>query len=256
MTSTSITTVGEVTVVTQVFPKGEAFATKQAPPPSTKQAPPPDPASKMDDMTAAFLRGAPHVLGVIQIFIGLLCVLFSLTAVFSPLLILHAPLCLSAIFVISGSLAVAAGRRTSVGLVRACLVWNLLSVVVGLVGVAYLCWLLADGPPPSQRLCDPDAFSGFEPSYQQFLNCIGQMRILDVSVYGPLGSLLVLLVLQVCVVVTVCVFSCRALGRRHSSAPIMVEVGDHGALLSRSGSDVSLLGSEGEEASTLPHKSP
>ncbi|XP_035861703.1 membrane-spanning 4-domains subfamily A member 4A-like [Sander lucioperca] len=257
-----------MTVVTQVFPKGEAFATKQAPPPSTKQAPPPstkqapppDPASKMDDMTAAFLRGAPHVLGVIQIFIGLLCVLFSLTAVFSPVLILHAPLCLSAIFVISGSLTVAAGRRTSVGLVRACLVWNLLSVVVGLVGVAYLCWLLADGPPPSQRLCDTLTQSACWPVHpqlqQQTKNCYEKMKWLDVSVYGPLGSLLVLL-LQVCVVVTVCVFSCRALGRCHSSAPIMVEVGDHGdPLLSRSGSDVSLLGSEGEEASTLPHKSP
>ncbi|XP_078101231.1 membrane-spanning 4-domains subfamily A member 4A-like [Sander vitreus] len=263
MTSTSITTVGEVTVITQVFPKGKAIATKQAPPPSTeqapppsiKQAPPPDPASKMDDMTAAFLRGAPHVLGVLQIFIGLLCLLFSLTAVFSPVLILHAPLCLCAIFVISGSLTVVAGRRSSVGLVRACLVWNLLSVAVGLVGVAYLSWLLADGPP-SQRLCDPDNFSGYDPSEQQILNCIERLRVLDVSVSGPLGALLVLLVLQVCVVATVCVFSCRALGRRHSSAAIMVEVGDRGALLSRSGSDVSLLGSEGEEASTLPPKSP
>ncbi|KAF1388557.1 hypothetical protein PFLUV_G00091510 [Perca fluviatilis] len=240
-----------MTVVTQVFPKGEAPppSTKQAPPPSTKQAPPP--ASKMDDMTATFLRGAPHVLGVVQIFIGLLCLLFSLTAVFSPVLILHAPLCVAAIFVVSGSLAVAAARRTSVALVRACVAWSVLSVAVGLGGVAYLCWLLADSPPPSRHLCDPDAF---DPSTLQLLNCYNQLRVLDVSVYGPLGALLVLLVLQVCVVVTVCVFSCRALARRHSSAPIMVEVGDCSALLS--GSDVSLLGSEGEEASTLPPKSP
>ncbi|TDH11205.1 hypothetical protein EPR50_G00058400 [Perca flavescens] len=198
----------------------------------------------MDDMTATFLRGAPHVLGVVQIFIGLLCLLFSLTAVFSPVLILHAPLCASATFVVSGSLAVAAARRTSVGLVCACLAWNVLSVVIGLGGVAYLCWLLCDRPP-SQRICDTHSFSG---------RCYEELRGLDVSVYGVLGALLVLLVLQVCVVVTVCVFSCRALARRHSSAPIMVEVGDRGALLY--GSDVSLLGSEGEEASTLPAKSP
>ncbi|XP_028436293.1 membrane-spanning 4-domains subfamily A member 15-like isoform X2 [Perca flavescens] len=216
-----------MTVVTQVFPKGEAPppSTQQAPPPSTQQVPPPDPASKMDDMTATFLRGAPQVLGVVQIFIGLLCLLFSLTAVFSPVLILHAPLCASATFVVSGSLAVAAARRTSVGLVCACLVWSLLSVVIGLGGGAYLCWLLSDRSADrstSQLICDDllrSACWPVHPQLQQMTkNCYEQMRWLDVSVYGPLGALLVLLV-QVCVVVTVCVFSCRALARRHSSAP-------------------------------------
>lgn len=57
----------------------------------------------------------------------------------------------------------------------------------------------------------------------------------QVSVYGPLGLLLVLLVLQVCVAVTVCVFSGKAFRRR---APIMVRrVTGHG---SRVGVSLSL----------------
>ncbi|XP_044062767.1 membrane-spanning 4-domains subfamily A member 4D isoform X2 [Siniperca chuatsi] len=190
MTSTSIATLGGVVVVTQVIPQDEKAiplqtpaTAPQAPPPATK-APPPSPA-KMNDMTRTFLRGEPLGLGVVQISVGLLCILFSLTAAYSPILMVHAPLCLAVAFVVSGSLAVAAARRTSVTLV---------------------------------------------------------------CVYGLLGLVLVLLVLQVCVAVTVCVFSGKAIRRRDRRPPITVEVHDGSALLSGAasqlGSDVDLLDSE------------
>lgn len=69
MTSTSITTVGGLVVVTQVIPQGETSiqlqspSATQQPPAKTTKAPPTTPA-KMDDMTAAFLRGEPQGLGV------------------------------------------------------------------------------------------------------------------------------------------------------------------------------------------------
>lgn len=69
MTSTSITTVGGVVVVTQVIPKDEntvplqEVANATQAPPQDPKAPPTAPA-KMDDMTAAFLRGGPQGLGV------------------------------------------------------------------------------------------------------------------------------------------------------------------------------------------------
>ncbi|XP_075934560.1 membrane-spanning 4-domains subfamily A member 4A [Anarhichas minor] len=236
MTSTSVTTVGGVVVVTQVIPKEETGIQLQTATPPAAQAPLTSPASKMDDMTAVFLRGEPRGLGVVQVFLGLLCVLFSVTSSFSPILILHAPFSLAVTFVVSGSLVVAAARRTSVGRVWASLVSNLISVLLALVGVAYVCWLLADGSA-SERLCDSDAFRGFVLTEDQLRRCRGNLFLVDMGVYGLLGLLLVLLVLQVCVSVTVTVFSVRALRRRDR---FTVKVG----AASEVGSDVALLGSE------------
>ncbi|KAK9514439.1 hypothetical protein VZT92_027906 [Zoarces viviparus] len=230
MTSTSVTTVGGVVVITQVIPKEDTGIQLQTATPPAAQAPPTSHASKMDDMTAVFLRGEPRGLGVVQVFLGLLCVLFSVTSSFSPILILHAPFSLAVTFVVSGSLVVVAARRTSVGRVWASLVSNLISVLLGLVGVAYVCWLLADGSA-SQRLCDSDAFRGFVLTEDQLRRCRGKLFMVDMGVYGLLGLFLVLLVLQVCVSVTVTVFSVRALRRRDR---FTVQVG----------SEVALLGSE------------
>ncbi|XP_029283505.1 membrane-spanning 4-domains subfamily A member 4A [Cottoperca gobio] len=260
MTSTSVTTVGGVVVVTQVIPKDESTSALQTAAAAARQAPPPAaqaPASK-DDMTATFLRGGPHGLGLVQIFIGVLCVLFSVTAVFSQILILHAPLCLAVTFVMSGSVAVAAARRTSVGLVWASLLSHMISVLLGLVGVTYVCFLLADRPP-SERFCDKYS-DGFVPTDQQKLKCHENMDNMDICVYGLLGLLLVLLVLQVCVTVTVCVFSGRALRRSDCYVPVMVEYNDESVLVSGAASgldsDVALLDGKGEETSTPPPYSP
>lgn len=84
------------------------------------------------------------VFQAVQIIVGVLCILFSLRAAYSPLLVLHAPLCLTvtvsilhiqvvklwlvvlpassllspyAQFVVSGSLTLATLKKTSVSLV-------------------------------------------------------------------------------------------------------------------------------------------
>ncbi|XP_073341420.1 membrane-spanning 4-domains subfamily A member 4A [Pagrus major] len=256
MTSTSVTKIGGVVVVTQVIPQEEksiplqsAAISAQAPPTAThpaRQAPPPAP-TKMDDMTSIFMKAGPQCLGVVQIFIGVLCILFSLTAAYSPALLLHAPFCLGVTFVVSGSLALAAVRRTSVELVRASLVWNVIGAVMGLVGVAFTCWLLADRSPGA-RFCARVPWGQYQPTEDQIQRCNADMRFMNVSVYGSLGLLLVLLVLQVCVAVTVCVFSARAIRRHDNYAPLRVEVDD--CTLQRDGasspadSDVALLDSE------------
>lgn len=246
-------------VVTQVIPQDETSIPLQTAATATQQAPPTTTTSKMDDMTTVFPRGEPQALGVVQIFIGLLCIVFSVTGALSPILILHTPFCLAVSFVVSGSLAVVAARQTSVRLVWASLVSNLISVLLGLGGVAYLCWLLADRPL-SKRFCDNETFGGFVPTDQQQLECRRHMQRLDVGVYGALGLLLVLLVLQVCVSFTTCVFSGRDLQRRDHYVPIMVEVDDGSALLSGAaselGSDDALLDSKEEQTSTPPPNSP
>ncbi|KAM8734004.1 high affinity immunoglobulin epsilon receptor subunit beta [Acanthopagrus schlegelii] len=259
MTSTSVTKIGGVVVVTQVIPQDEksiplqsaAISAETTPtsthaPPPVRQAPPAAP-TKMDDMTSVFMKAGPQCLGVAQIFIGMLCVLFSVTAAYSPALLLHAPFCLGVTFVFSGSLALAAVRRTSVGLVRASLVWNVIGAVMGLVGVAFTCWLLADRRP-GVRFCNTVPWGDYQPTQEQIWRCISDMRLMDVSLYGSLGLLLVLLVLQFCVAITVCVFSARAIRRHNNYAPLRVEVDD--CTLQRDGasspadSDVALLDSE------------
>ncbi|KAM3613795.1 uncharacterized protein V6R79_005142 [Siganus canaliculatus] len=259
MASTSVTKIGGVVVVTQVIPEGDASiplqsaAPPQAPPPAA-QTPPPSKASraKLDDVTAGFLQGEPQALGVVQIVVGLLCAAFSLTAVFSPLFILHAAFCGALVFVVSGALAVAAARRSSVRLVTVSLAWNLLSVVVALGGVAYDCWLLSR-PPAGERFCDDWRSVDFTPTERS--RCLSNMRSLNVAVYGPLGLILVLLVLQLCVATATCVLSVNSIRRRRCYVPVLVDDGARTPLCAAPpspDSDVGLLDSSDEGNSYCP----
>ncbi|CAK6981945.1 membrane-spanning 4-domains subfamily A member 4A [Scomber scombrus] len=239
MASTSISKIGGVVVVTQVIPQDETSIQLQNPaapptppsPPSAPSAPP----TKTDDMAAIFLRGEPQGLGLVQIFIGLLSVLFSLTAVYSPILIIHAPFSVAIAFVVSGSLAVAASRTPSVHLVWASLLSNVLSAVLSVASIVYLCWILA-GPSPAMQLCRDERFGD-----ESWTRCSRNMWSLNVILYALRIFVLILLVLQLCIVISVSVFSGKAVRRSDRYAPIMVMVDN--------GSDVDLLGSEGKETS-------
>lgn len=261
MVYTSITTAGGVVVVTQVFPQGEE---EKAAVPGSNAAPPPAPAgqaapavpaappSKLSDMTGAFLRGEPQALGIVQIFVGLMCVFLSLTALVSPTLIVHAPLCLGLAFVLSGSLAVAARRGTAVPLIRATLSCSLLSVLLALLAAAYLCWLIATRSGSEDFCREPPA--NFDTD--NFRTCYFMVRRLNMVLDGLRGLVLVLLVLEVCVAVSLSVFSARALSRRGGSAPRMVAVESCGAPTASPSSlydsDVALLDSVQEETAREP----
>ncbi|XP_022072307.2 membrane-spanning 4-domains subfamily A member 4A [Acanthochromis polyacanthus] len=246
MASTSIATVGEMVVVTQVFPKDEKSVPLQTPadaqlkaPPSAVKTPPPakkNPA-KVDDMTTAFLRGEPLSLGIVQICIGLVCFSFSVFAIFSPAMIVSAPFCFAAVFVISGSVAVAARRGTSIQLVWASLMSHVLSVLLGLTGAAYLCWLMA-AQKVDNIICDPNEFWSLSDPYDMRTRCLEKVWFVDRTLYGLFGLLLVLVILQVCVAITVCVFSGKAIRLYRYYAPIKAEEGDCGALLDSDGEDI------------------
>ncbi|XP_030013727.1 membrane-spanning 4-domains subfamily A member 15-like [Sphaeramia orbicularis] len=248
MATASITKMGGVVVVTQVIPQDEAgqipMQTPGVPPTDTKapptasQAPPPQSSSttKMDDTTATFLKGEPEILGAIQILIGLLCILFSLTAIFSPVLIYHAPLCIGVIFIISGSVALKAKRNTSVASVWWTLILNLLSVIFSLGGVAYLSWCFA-AVLPTVIVCGEEMNpQPYDPYGRQF-NCNERLWLLDVVVHGLWGFYLVLLVFQACVSITLVVFSGKAIRHSVHYGPVQVLVSDYD-------SDVGLLDPE------------
>ncbi|XP_023189268.1 membrane-spanning 4-domains subfamily A member 4A-like isoform X1 [Xiphophorus maculatus] len=241
MASTSVTTVGGVVIVTQVIPKDDlsiplgtpASPKVQAPRPVVKTLPGP---SKEDAKESVFLRGEPLGLGVVQIFIGTLCALVSLLVLFSGALVIFAPFALCVLFVLSGSLALAAGRRTSVALVWASLVSNGFSVLLGLAGASYTCFLLATGPP-SRVFCD------FQTSNVDFQTrninsrtvdkwdqrCLSELWRLDELLYGLQGVILVLLVLQVCVSVAVCVLSGKVIRSARRYSPVVQDDSDNGS---------------------------
>lgn len=69
--------------------------------------------------------------------------------------------------------------------------WNVISVVIGLAGVAYLCWLLAIDHPAVQ-FCVTDA-EGQSWSTEEEQKCVMKMRLLNVSQHfhmstWPLGG--------------------------------------------------------------------
>ncbi|KAM4750308.1 membrane-spanning 4-domains subfamily A member 4A-like isoform 1-T2 [Anableps anableps] len=238
MTSTSVTTVGGVVIVTQVIPKDDLSIPLETPANPTVQAvrpvvKTPPPVSQKESKDTIFLRGEPLGLGVVQIIIGVLCVLFSLLVLSSKALILYVPFGLGVLFVMSGSLALAAGRRTSVGLVWVSLASNGFSVLLGLAGVIYVCFLLASGPP-SQTFCN---FQNSDIDYPSLnitsetvdkwkKRCPSELWRLDKLLYGLQGVFLVLLVLQVCVSVTVCVFSGIIIRKTRRYSPMVMEDDD------------------------------
>ncbi|RVE63308.1 hypothetical protein OJAV_G00164400 [Oryzias javanicus] len=203
---------------------------QQAPP--TEVIAPPTP-SKVVDKTDSDVCREPQGLGVVQIFIGLLSVLFSLTPLLSPRLIHHAPFGFGLSFVVSGSLAVASGRRASVRLVWASLLTNAFSVLLGLAGVVYDCMLLS--AVPSDVFCNSPPQTGPLPQGDWSRRCHDHLWALDSLLYGVLGVVLVLLVLQVCVCINVCVLAGRAI-RRHK-CPVTVAPDEDAALLIPAGSE-------------------
>ncbi|CAL8288313.1 unnamed protein product [Merluccius merluccius] len=136
--SSNVTQVDGMVVVTQVFPKGPGG--EQAGPERRDPWPPGSPdhvPAKVSEMTAAFLRGQPQALGIMQIFVGLMCTISGLIGFMSPIQMMHLPLFASVT-------------------IRATLGLHVLSAVVSLAEMFFLSWLLAEQPyvntPPRWRL--------------------------------------------------------------------------------------------------------
>ncbi|XP_061552261.1 uncharacterized protein LOC133412706 isoform X3 [Phycodurus eques] len=217
--SSSVTSVGGVLIVTQVIPRDGSAVPPQAdtpaPPADARAAPPASPA-KENAKSAAHRRGLIPGLGVVQMVIGLLCVLFGLTGI-SRFLIEHVAFCGGICFLASGWLAVAARRRTSATLVWACLWSNAVSVLLSLGGAAYLSWLLATGRP-AESVCG-DRLAGDGKAWSV---CVENLWLLDRALSGLRGLFLVVLLLQAAVCAALCVFTAGAIRTRQRYAPITV----------------------------------
>ncbi|XP_077431240.1 high affinity immunoglobulin epsilon receptor subunit beta [Vanacampus margaritifer] len=221
--SSSVTNVGGMLIVTQVIPQDADDAStlslqaSELAPPAQSQAPPPASPAKKDAGNAVYRQREFPSLGVVQVVIGSLCVLFSLTAI-SRFLLVHVAFCGGVWFVVSGWLAMAARKRTSVKLMWACLCTNAVSVLLSLGGAAYLSWLLATRWP-SHTVCG-ELLPGEEDAWNR---CLSSLHLLNGLLQGLRGLFLTLLLLQAAVCVTLCIFTANAVRTRYRYAPLSLK---------------------------------
>ncbi|XP_062320989.1 membrane-spanning 4-domains subfamily A member 4A [Osmerus eperlanus] len=254
--STTITNANGVVVVSQFFPQNERGQITVPAPQVKREVPYSAPAepSKVSEMTRIFLRGEPQSLGILQIFIGMLFVLVSLTAIISPTLHIQAPLFLGVAFVISGSLSVAARKGKSLGMMRATMALNIISAIVSLAGIGYLSLLLATAS--SDRICDISHYDE-ENNNTWRDRCMWMAWKLTSLMYGIWGLLLVLTVLEVCVSISGAVFSGKAIHRRGMHSIVVMVENRHTqfpvtSAASVSDDDVALLNGCGDDAVPAP----
>ncbi|XP_037130910.1 uncharacterized protein LOC119136467 [Syngnathus acus] len=209
--SSSVTSVGGILIITRVVRQdgGNALQRDAAPAPPAHAGP-----AEKDPGDADHQRRELQGLGVVQVAVGLLCVLFSLTAI-SHFLVAHVVFCGGVWFVACGWVTMGARRRTSATLMRVCLWSNAVAILLSLGGVAYLSWLLATRWP-STDVC------GLRPDnqYEAWSRCVASLRLLNILVQGLRGLFLLLLLLQAAVCAAICVLTAKAIKTGSRYAPI------------------------------------
>ncbi|XP_041093213.1 membrane-spanning 4-domains subfamily A member 4A-like isoform X2 [Polyodon spathula] len=150
---------------------------------SAGQAVPGTVASQLPGPLQTFLRGQPKALGVVQILIGIVSLLFGLVLVSAYTFagIIGLPFWTGVWYIISGSLAVAAENTRRRDLVKACLGMNVVSSIFA--GVGFILY--------SIRVS------------------LVSFHILTIHV-GILAVLLVLNILELCIAIATSAFGCKS----------------------------------------------
>ncbi|XP_058870591.1 high affinity immunoglobulin epsilon receptor subunit beta-like isoform X2 [Acipenser ruthenus] len=140
--------------------------TQSSPLNSAGQAAPGTEARQLPGSMQTFLRGQPKALGVVQIMIGIVSLLFGPVLMNADTVegIIGLPFWTGVWYIISGSLAVAAENTRRRGLVKACLGMNVVSsvfagfgIILYSISVTILSFRIS--PPYNQLLIDVDHMS-------------------------------------------------------------------------------------------------
>ncbi|XP_058870635.1 membrane-spanning 4-domains subfamily A member 4A-like [Acipenser ruthenus] len=183
-----VTTAGGFVIVTHKYPLSSAG-----------QAAPGTVASQLPGPLQTFLRGQPKALGVVQIIIGIVSLLFGPVLMNADTAegIIGLPFWTGVWYIISGSLAVAADNTHRRGLVKACLGMNVVSSVFA--GVGSILYSIS---------------VSIVPFHMDYLNRSAEyeyLRRYSLTIHvGILAVLLVLNILEMCIAIATSAFGCKS----------------------------------------------
>ncbi|KAK2902668.1 hypothetical protein Q8A67_007381 [Cirrhinus molitorella] len=154
---------------------------------------------KLSAKTRMFLKGGPLTLGLLQVFTGVVVMTLCTITVIVDMLNIETVMCLGLPFVISGFVAIAAHKRCTTSRIKATLAMSVICALLAAAGIGYFSWELSHRPERSPCTGDYD------------WSCWSMTRIFNSLVDGLRGLLLVLCFLEMCVCITLSVFSAKAI---------------------------------------------
>ncbi|XP_030077328.1 membrane-spanning 4-domains subfamily A member 4A [Microcaecilia unicolor] len=191
----TVTGANGMVVVTQILPSTGQHAVQMGP--NALQNTP----CQFPEALQKFFKGEPKALGVVQILIGIIQIFFGiLLAANAPYLFVVSavPFWGGLIFIISGSLSVAAQNHANICLVKGSLGMNIVSSLAAFVGIIIICIDL-----------------GFViyiniPCQRDDVLCYRRVYAFLAVIPGIEGILLVLLLLELCISISTSAFGCKA----------------------------------------------
>ncbi|XP_067304179.1 membrane-spanning 4-domains subfamily A member 4A [Pseudorasbora parva] len=195
--ATSMTTEANgLRVVTHIIP-----LEKQMESPDLKESSVKGEKSSLPPRIRMFLKGKPLSLGLVQVFTGLVILTLCTITLLVDMLRAEYVICLGLPFVLSGSVAIAAHKRSSPSLIKATLAMSVICALLAATGAGYFSWELS--VRPGEDPCNSQNYSSCSNMFWKFNN------LMD----GVKGLLLVLSVLQMCVCISLSIFSSRAINQ-------------------------------------------
>ncbi|XP_026574551.1 membrane-spanning 4-domains subfamily A member 4A-like [Pseudonaja textilis] len=165
-----------------------------------------------------FYQGEPLALGITQIFIGIIGIIFGILLnvieghlfVYSQIMM---PYWSGILYIISGSLAVAAARNPKIPLVQGTLAMNVISAITAGIGIIFLSFTISFSRYHFMYLC------------YQFGNESEETSCHNDTIYiieGILAVLIVFTILEFCIAISLASFGCKMLCRDTFSETVVV----------------------------------
>ncbi|XP_038620706.1 membrane-spanning 4-domains subfamily A member 4A-like isoform X2 [Tachyglossus aculeatus] len=153
-----------------------------------------------------FLKGEPKVLGAFQILIALVtfsCGIIMITSSYLPYELLSGySLCGSIFFIISGTLSIAAEKKTHKMLVQGSLAMNIISIIFSGSGIIVVSICLAIRP--------------YSMHHESFI-------------YGLFSVELILTILEFCITMSLSVYGCKAVCANSGQIVVYLSANSHGS---------------------------
>ncbi|XP_074837445.1 membrane-spanning 4-domains subfamily A member 4A-like [Carettochelys insculpta] len=154
-----------------------------------------------------FYQGEPLALGITQILTSVMLIAFGIILLMADnhhlvSMDVGTPVWMGSLFIISGSLSVAAAKKPKISLVKAMLAMNIISAVLSGVGIILHSLSFVMYYP--YRFCDWD---------QGSMSCAPASQVPMDTIYGVAMILLVFTILEFCVSISSAAFGCRTICR-------------------------------------------